>query len=358
MRIKLIISIIILLVTTLIFTSCRSEEREFIQADEDEILVGDSNIATLVKRTTSNDGSKDNIVDRANCFDIIFPYSVNVNSQIILLTSEANFADVECVFDQSDDDVDTLEIIYPITIRLEDFTEIEIDNNPQLSTYIANCNGENIADEDIECIDFEFPIEARIFNINNELLETVDLTTDKQLYEFVVNINDSDVVTLDFPLNVVLNDGTETNVNTITALETELINAINICDEDDDFDYNEDDCDNCTLSDIASLMTSCSDWNVNILRRDNNTNYDDEYDTYEFNFFNDGTMSVFWNTTTVTGTWIGSGTGNNIEVIINVPALPLCNNNWILREVKNCSEFTEIDFRLGVDRIQYIRNCN
>jgi len=66
-----------------IFTSCRKEETEFIQAPEDEILVGNSNIASLVERTTSNDGSKDNIIDRANCLDIVFPYNVNVNGEAL-----------------------------------------------------------------------------------------------------------------------------------------------------------------------------------------------------------------------------------------------------------------------------------
>ncbi len=55
-------------------------------------------------------------------------------------------------------------------------------------------------------------------------------------------------------------------------------------------------------------------------------------------------MSVFWNTTTVFGTWTTSGSGNNIEVIIDIPALPLCNNNWVLREVKNCTNETEIEY--------------
>ena len=59
----------------LIFLSCRKEETEFIQTPEDEILESNSNIAILIERTTSNDGSIDNIVDRANCFDVAFPYT-------------------------------------------------------------------------------------------------------------------------------------------------------------------------------------------------------------------------------------------------------------------------------------------
>ncbi len=347
-----------LLLFILGFSSCRTEEIELIQANEDEVLVADSNAALLVQRTASNDGSIDNIIDRANCFEIIFPYSVNANGQLITLNSNADFAIVECVFDETDDDIDALSINYPVTIRFPDFSEIQVNTIDDLTNFSNSCNGENIVDDDIECIDFQFPVIASIFNSNSELLDTLSLESDSQLYNFVVNIDENDIVGINFPINVTLADNSTILINDINALEIAITNAINACDEDDDFDYNEDDCDDCTLNEIADLLTSCEDWNVNILRRENNTNYDDLYDTYEFNFFDNGTMSVFWNTTTVTGTWVASGTGNAIEVIIDVPDLPLCNNDWILREIKNCSTETEVDFRLGIDRIQYIKNCN
>ena len=70
---------LIFLILSSILSSCRKEERELIQTPEDEILEANTNIASLIRRTASNDGSLDNIVDKANCFDIAFPYTVNVN---------------------------------------------------------------------------------------------------------------------------------------------------------------------------------------------------------------------------------------------------------------------------------------
>ncbi len=71
MKSKVIITLLFLV--GLSVTSCRTEETEFIQAPDDETLAANSSIAVLMKRTASNDGSNDNIVDRANCFDIKFP---------------------------------------------------------------------------------------------------------------------------------------------------------------------------------------------------------------------------------------------------------------------------------------------
>ena len=160
--------ILLLFLTALSFASCRTEETEFIQAPEDETLVANSSIALLMQRTTSNDGSIDNIVDKANCFDIKFPYEIRVNNQDLALNSNADFVSVECVFDESDDDTDTIEIIFPIEIVLEDFTEITISNSTEFNTYAVNCNGENVTDSDIVCLDFQYPIDASTFNTKNE----------------------------------------------------------------------------------------------------------------------------------------------------------------------------------------------
>ncbi|MEO1031140.1 MAG: hypothetical protein AAFX55_07030 [Bacteroidota bacterium] len=351
-------AILLFIISTIVFSSCREEETELIETPEDEVLSPNSNIADLIERTTSNDGSLDNIVDKANCFDVAFPYTVNVNGVEITVTSQEDYAVIECVFDASDSDTDTLSIDFPITIVLADFSEVLINSLTEFNDVANTCNGENIEDNDIECIDFQYPIEAPIFNPDNELLETIILENDNQLFDFVQNINENTIVTIDFPITVIRADNSETNINNFNELETAIINAINLCDEDDDYDFSDDDCDDCTTSEIEALLIDCTDWNVNRLKRDA-TDYDDAYEGYDFNFFSDGTMSVFWNTTTVFGTWTASGTGNNLEIIIDVPALPLCNNNWILQEIKNCSDDTEINLIVGNDdRLQYINGCN
>ncbi|MDC0006992.1 hypothetical protein OAE07_03380 [Winogradskyella sp.] len=344
--------------TVLLFTSCRTEETEFIETPEDEVLVANSSIAELMQRTAANDGSINNIIDKANCFDIVFPYVVMANSEQVVVNSITDFKTVECVFDASDADIDNLDIEFPITIIQGDFSEIEVTNLNQLNNFIANCNGENVNDTDIECLDFLYPIEASTFNANSEILETVTIERDNQLYNFITAINTSDIVTFNFPITTIDANGIETSITNFIALETAILNADNSCDEDDDYDYNDDDCNDCNTTQLENLLTNCPNWIVNRLKRDN-TDYDDVYYNYNFNFLTDGTMSVSWNATTVFGTWSAGGNGNSLEVVIDVPSLPLCNNNWILQEVRTCSVETEVDFRLGNDnRLQYENICN
>jgi hypothetical protein len=141
-------------------------------------------------------------------------------------------------------------------------------------------------------------------------------------------------------------------------LRTSIENHQNDCDEDDDYDYDDDDCDHCTQELIAEFLTGCQDWYVDKLKREN-TDYNSIYDGYDFNFFTDGTVSVYWNSTTVYGTWSTTGTANNIEVIIDIPALTLCNNNWELQEINTSTGLTKVDLILNLDdRLRYRNSCN
>ncbi|MBT8287173.1 MAG: hypothetical protein HKN00_05865 [Flavobacteriaceae bacterium] len=340
---------------TLTFNSCRDEEVEFVQAPTEETLSASSQVATLMQRTATNDGSFDNIVDGANCISLEFPFTVTVNGIMFTVTSEADLETVEDIIDEFEDDDDSIIINYPITIILSDFTEILINSEDELEDLAEDCNGENEYDDDIECLDFQYPITASIFNTNNELIDTVTITSDEELYNFIDDLDESDIVVVDFPLTVILFDGSSLIVNNLSELEALIEDAEDDCDEDDDFDYNDDDCDSCTTDELSSILTSCSDWIVDKLER-NDMDLEDQYTGYLFNFFNDGTISVDTGSNTYPGTWTSAGSGNNIVVTIDIPALPDCNDAWLLHEIEQGAE-TDVDLRLGDDRLRFETDC-
>ena len=58
----------------LFLTSCQDGYIDITEpTSENEIIAAKSEVATLVKQTSTNDGSEDNIIDRANCFKLVFP---------------------------------------------------------------------------------------------------------------------------------------------------------------------------------------------------------------------------------------------------------------------------------------------
>lgn len=351
-------TIILFLFAISVFTSCRKEEVVSINPSEEETLDPNSNVADLMLRTVTKDGSNDNILDYANCFTIKLPTTVTANSITIDILTVNDYDLVESIFDEFDEDTDNLTLSFPVTIIRTDFSEIIVNNLSELNDYAVNCNGENIADSDIECLDFVYPIFASTFNTINELISSDTFSNDNELFAFLENMSSADIITIDFPISLMLYDDSQISVSSLSELESAILNFQGDCDEDDDFDYNDDDCNHCTQDLLSDYLTGCTDWHVDKLKRDD-VNYDDAYEGYDFNFFIDGTVSAFWSGFTVYGTWETTGSANDITVIIDIPSLPLCNNNWHLQEIDENEEGNKIDLRLSnANRLRYENPCN
>lgn len=345
----------IILSFVLLNLSCRQEEFEYFPP-EDQPNLANSMVADLLERTSLKDGSNDNIIDQSNCFTVQLPVIVKVNGTDLLVETEEDYSNIEIIFDASDDDTDLLEIRFPITIILSDFNEVEIADQFEFNSFSASCNGENVADDDIECLDIQYPITASIFNQTTEAFDNVSITSDLQLYNFLDDLKSDDIVNIGFPINVVLADGTGASVGNLIGLEQTINDAKDSCDEDDDYDYNDDDCDNCTTDQLADLLTGCTNWTVAKLER-NDQDLEDVYVGYSFNFLADGTLSAAANTNSFSGTWESGGTGSGISVTINIPNLSDFNAQWTLHEIDQNGGENKVDLRLGDDRLRFESNC-
>jgi hypothetical protein len=144
------------------------------------------------------------------------------------------------------------------------------------------------------------------------------------------------------------------NLGFLLMLSFSLMSSM--CSNDDD-NYNDDDCNNCTTNDLESILANCANWTVDELEL--NDNYlEDQYNGYVFNFASDGTITVTENSNTITGTWSASGSGNNIDFVIDIPDLPDFNNTWNLHEIEQESGYTEIEFKKSNgDELEFKSNC-
>ncbi|WP_297795549.1 hypothetical protein [uncultured Eudoraea sp.] len=347
---------LLILGLTLLLTGCREEESVLIEGPQEETLKANSKVANLLQNTTSKDGSDDNIIDNASCISIELPVTVQVGGLEIIVDDPGDFEIIEDIFDEFDDDEDVVEIIFPITIILSDFTEVVITDMNELEDFTDDCNGENELDDDIECADIKYPVMATLFNSSNEIIDTITFSNDQELYEFLDDLDDDDIVNISFPITVILYDGTEVQVSNLQMLETILEDAEDDCDEDDDNDYNDDDCDNCTSDQLSNVLVACSDWSVDKLER-NDQDLEDLYTAYQFNFANDGSLTAESDTDMFTGTWETNGSGNNITVAINIPNLSDFNATWNLHEIDQDSGESDVDLRMGDDRLRFRTAC-
>lgn len=342
-----------LLATFLLFSACRTEDEEIITPPEQQSLEANSNAANLITRVSTNDGSNDNILDNANCINIQLPVTVIIDDLEIIINSEEDFDTIEDIFDEFINDIDELDFVFPITIILSDFTEVTIANEEELLALVEECSGENEVDEDIECIDFQYPITYSIFDQNNELIETVTISNDQEHYEFIENLDDTDIITINFPLTLILSDGNTVTVTNILDLEEVIEDAIDDCDEDDDNDIDDDDCEDCTNDTLVDALESCGNGFIVdefIIGDIDNT---EQYEDYVFEFNPNGVVIVEADGEVFEGTWSFDGEGNDSTIEISIPGLDDFNDVWEVIEIENEDEEVEITITNGNDYIVF-----
>ena len=317
-----------LLILALAFTSCQEEFEPLPETDEQQTIMASSSTAKLIENTVSRDGSFDNIVDGASCFDIRFPYNVRVNGVDLTIESEEGLQLIEDIFDEIEDDEDLLELIFPVTVNLPNYSELTINSLDELRALAEECK-EGGDDDDIECIDFKYPITLYTFDINEVETGSVVVESDEDLRKFFSGLEEDELISIDFPVTLVTSDGEEIVVDSNAELANAIELAKDICDEDDDNDYNDDDFEDDRL-DIC--LTACP-WVVKEVERDA-VNLTDQYFEYVMNFKENGTVTVADRQgNIINGTWSTRHTDMGTKLLLEFDILVDFNLEWTVYEV-------------------------
>ena len=307
-----------------LFTSCQNEESDVTDTNTEETFEANSVLAQSIFNITTFDGSFDNIIDSANCISVNLPVTVIVNGITITIESIEDYDFIEDIFDEFDDDIDDLEIQFPITIILNDYTEVVINNYNELFEFVEDCLGENEDDDDIECIDFQYPISISTFNANFDFVETIEINSDEELYEFIDDLEGGVLASINFPVTMVLANGSTIEVNNNDELQAAIEDAEDDCDEDDDNDYNDDDND-CTEEEIELALKECL-WEISEY---NNT---EEFDNYYLNFDENYGFTVNLNGNVLhDGTWTVSESDNGFVLNLDTDWGDLA-GDWTVEE--------------------------
>ena len=337
----------------LLFMSCQDEVIDITEPNETEAIAAESTLAVSMKSVSAKDGSADNIIDKASCLSVELPVTVVVNGLEVNVDSEEDYKVIEAIFDKFEEDDDHLDIVFPITIILSDHEEVVLQDRQALDELIADCQGENEPDDDIECIDFQYPISFSVYNANFQVIDVITVENDRQLHRFIKRVTNAEVLaSLNFPVTMVLADGTTIVVNNNIELERTINEAKDACDEDDDNDYNDDDF---TKERLDQYLIKCP-WLVHEFKR-NDTSLTDNYFDYAINFKDEGVVVMrARNGDILTGTW-------STRVVTDRGAL-------IKMEFENLADFTlewfiyEIEegkvkiYQEGGNRIIMKRNCD
>ncbi len=274
----------------LLFTACQKEESEFIDqtGQQNEVITSSSSLSNLLIEMSQNPGSYDNIIDGNSCSAVKYPITVMVNGQEIVLTSQEDISLIYAIFDEFPNDQDTLVIVFPITVILNDFSEVVLEDQEDLEELIESCQEES----GIACVDFEYPITLFTYNTNEEQTGTLIIESDQELYLLFYGLEEEDIISIDFPITAILEDGTTVEVDSNQELEHILENA----NCDDDFDDHDDDLEGDFVEDLTS-----DTWYITYYFDD--LDETDDFNGFSFSFATDHTAEAADNNNTVSGSW-------------------------------------------------------
>ncbi|MEC3906960.1 hypothetical protein VOI54_08005 [Tamlana sp. 2201CG12-4] len=352
MKTKLKLLLLLPFFALLLFTSCQDEVVDITDPEESEALVAESELTSLLYSTSIMDGSDDNIIDKASCTSVKLPISVKVNGLEIIIDSKEDFKTIEAIFNEFEDDDDRLDIIFPITIIISDHTEITIQNKAELEELIKDCRGENEEDDDIECIDFQYPISFSVYNTDFQIIDVVNIENDRQLHRFIKRVKSKEVfASLNFPVTMVYADGSTVEVNNNFQLARTIREAKNDCDEDDDNDYGDDDF---TKERLDEYLKICP-WVVHEFKRNNQDNTE-AYKEYALNFKEDGVVVMRARGGDVlTGTWSTRVSDRGALLKMKFETLEDFTLEWIVYDI----EYGKIKlYEVGGNRIIMKKNCD
>lgn len=200
-------------------------------------LQKNSELGLLMANTLAFDGSFDNAIDNSSCLAVKLPVEVVVNGQALTVSSNEDILEVEDVLNEQPFDYDSIRISFPIEVILSDYSEIVLSDQSQLNSLRVNCV-EGGFDEDIECVDFNYPLKFYVYDSENQLASTKEFQSDQSTFSFVSNLDQSKITTLAFPFQMTLADGSDQQIGSNEELSTLIESNANACDENDVQFYN------------------------------------------------------------------------------------------------------------------------
>jgi hypothetical protein len=314
-------------------TSCQSEELQT-TTDENVNLTSKSSLTGLLSRVAQGRTSVDNVIDGSSCFSVNLPVTVVINNQQVVIADATGYAIVQNILNEFDDDNDQVTIIFPITITFANLTTAVVTNADQLDDIIDDCGMDNDFDE-IECLNINYPITISFYNAGSQTPSTITINSDVALYNFFDDFDDDDYATINYPISVTNANGNQVVINSNNELEAAIQTAELTCDDDDDDDVDDDDDNDDDHSPIsADFLTTVQSgsWKVSYFFDDSNETAN--YTAYNFTFNANGSISVVSGSATFSGQWLAYVDDNENTFEIDFPAAQLeeLSDDWEIIE--------------------------
>lgn len=275
--------------TAILFISCQNEETLIIQ-DTTQNLTAVSPLTGLISRVSQNATSQDNVLDNSSCFNVQLPVIVIVDGKQITVSNQNDYLTVQAALDAFSNDDDIVNFVYPITIQYKNFKTQLITNSDQLDDVIDNCDEDDGFDE-IDCIHINYPIKIDIYNTNNQIANTITIQNNKDLYNFLENMESNVFISINYPVSITNPNGQNVVITNNSGFENSIEAGIKDCGTNTGTVGNPN---------FTSILTDGT-WHVSYFF--NNGDETSNYNGYNFTFNSNGTVVAVKGTSTIGGTW-------------------------------------------------------
>lgn len=209
-------------------TSCQNEVDE-VQGDNPNTNTANSTTATNLKRVAMFDGSSDDFIDGSSCSALKFPFIAKVNGVSLTFISQLSFEQAISILGELNNNDDTVEIKFPVTLKMSDYTEVTVNSQAEYDVLVNNCEeAENDGEAAISSLDIKYPITLLTYDASLEQTGSVVITSQEQMYNYMINISSTEYFSVKYPISVTLADGSSEELNSDAELKASITAALNI----------------------------------------------------------------------------------------------------------------------------------
>jgi hypothetical protein len=188
-----------------------------LKSDEQTYLI------SLLKRIALKDGAYDDFLDSSSCTTLQFPFEVLVDGEKRDMKSQEDVLELEELYQTAL--VKKLELIFPLWLTFDDYTNDLVNSKSELA-YLANsCNSERY----ITCIDLQYPVAFSVYDPENQVSNVDELHNDEELYHYFKDFKSGNLLSVQYPVYLILSDGSEVEIYNNVVLFNTINEYKNAC---------------------------------------------------------------------------------------------------------------------------------
>jgi hypothetical protein len=310
------------IIAFLFLLSCQSEMEEQ-DYNTQETVTNVSSLTSYLQRVAMVPTVQDNVIDGSTYCTIKLPYTVVVNNETIAVNTTADYQKVIDNINAYSYDDDIVKIDFPVTMVYYNYYEKLIPDEADFNALIDYWNLYPDLLSKINGLNINYPITINIYNSANQVASSVSITSDQAFFNFIKNLNDSQYISLNYPISIVdYNNQTKSITNNLD-FENAIKYAIDYCPEN-----------NIVSLDFVEIITNGS-WTIPYFFDDSEKT--SSYSGYSFVFKSDYSIVATKGSISETGHWeskVNNGV-RELKINFNSELLSKLNDDWKLFEFNN-----------------------